>query len=216
MRDASGSCPAELLERVLFDAIAAAGHSLRLTCLMGERPGPAEAALSLRGCSCMSTPLSGWCDRWYGFSDDEVQTLPGHAGREEYLDDAREWPEGYRFGRTYCSSPARVIDFLTAVARRRCGPICMGYADSLSRAVGDWNLERLFRLCSIYLNRMDALRLRFVWAPSSRMTLASMMFGLRYTCPASSRRIWLRSRETALAPVLCVCPMVNFVRRCVS
>lgn len=35
LRDACGSCPAELLERVLFDAIAAAGHSLRLTCLMG-------------------------------------------------------------------------------------------------------------------------------------------------------------------------------------
>lgn len=147
MRDASGSCPAELLERVLFDAIAAAGHSLRLTCLMGERPGPAESALSLRGCSyCMSTPLSGRCDRWYGFSDDEVQTLLGHAGREEYLDDAREWLEGYRFGRTYCSSPARVIDFLN----RGCTPPVRadlyGYADSLSRAVGDWNLERLSTL----------------------------------------------------------------------
>ena len=45
-RDASGAGPAELFDRVLFDAIAAAGNSLRLTCLMGERPGPAEAALS--------------------------------------------------------------------------------------------------------------------------------------------------------------------------
>ena len=57
-RDASGADPAELLDRVLFDAIAAAGDSLRLACLMGEYPGPAELALSLRGCSyCMSTPL---------------------------------------------------------------------------------------------------------------------------------------------------------------
>ena len=60
MRDACGFCPAGLLDRVLFDAIAAAGDSLRLACLMGEYPGPAEVALSLRGCSCcMSTPLSG-------------------------------------------------------------------------------------------------------------------------------------------------------------
>lgn len=147
MRDACGSCPAELLDRVLFDAIATAHDSLRLACLMGERPGPAETALSLRGCSyCMSTPLSGWCDRWFGFSDDEVQALLGHAGRGEYLDDAREWFEGYRFGGFYCSSPARVIDFLN----RGCTPPVRadlyGYADSLSRAVGDWDLERLSTL----------------------------------------------------------------------
>ena len=146
-RDAFGADPAELFDRVLFDSIATAGDSLRLACLMGERPGPAMVALSSRGCSCcMSTPLSTWCDRWFGFSDDEVQALLGHAGRGEYLDNAREWFEGYRFGRCYCSSPARVIDFLN----RGCTPPVRadlyGYADSLSRAVGDWNLERLSTL----------------------------------------------------------------------
>ena len=146
-RGASGADPAKLFDRVLFDAIAAAGDSLRLACLMGEHPGPAETALSLRGCSyCMSTPLSGCCDRWFGFSDDEVRALLGHAGCEEYLDDAREWFEGYRFGRFYCSSPARVIGFLN----RGCTPPVRadlyGYADSLSRAVGDWNLGRLATL----------------------------------------------------------------------
>lgn len=147
MRDACGSCPAELLDRVLFDAIAAAGDSLRLACLMGERPGPAVAALSSRGCSnCMSTPLSTRCDRWFGFSDDEVQALLGHAGRGEFLDDAREWFEGYRFGRFYCSSPARVIDFLN----RGCTPPVRadlyGFADSLSRVAVDWSLDRLSTL----------------------------------------------------------------------
>ncbi|MFR7385961.1 MAG: AAA family ATPase [Collinsella sp.] len=147
MRDACGSCPAELLDRVLFDAIAAAGDSLRLARLMGERPGPAVAALSSRGCSnCMSTPLSTWCDRWFGFSDDEVQALLGHAGRGEFLDDAREWFEGYRFGRFYCSSPARVIDFLN----RGCTPPVRadlyGFADSLSRVAVDWSLDRLSTL----------------------------------------------------------------------
>lgn len=146
-RGASGADPAKLFDRVLFDAIAAAGDSLRLACLMGEHPCPAETALSLRGCSyCMSTPLSGCCDRWFGFSDDEVQALLSHAGRGEYLDDAREWFEGYRFGRFYCSNTARVIDFLN----RGCTPPVRadlyGYADSLSRAVGDWNLEKLSTL----------------------------------------------------------------------
>lgn len=145
--DASGVGPVELLDRVLFDAIAAAGDSLRLACLMGEYPGPAETALSLHGCSyCVSTPLSTWCDRWFGFSDAEVQALLGHAGRGEYLDDVREWFEGYRFGGFYCSSPARVIGFLN----RGCTPPVRadlyGYADSLSRTVGDWNLERLATL----------------------------------------------------------------------
>lgn len=146
-RDASGADPAGLFNRVLFEAIAAAGNSLRLACLMGERPGPAEAALSSRGCSyCMSTPLSTWCDRRFGFSDDEVQALLSHAGRGEYLDDAREWFEGYRFGRFYCSSPARVVDFLN----RGCTPPVRadlyGYADSLSGVVGVWNLDRLSTL----------------------------------------------------------------------
>lgn len=144
MRDACGFCPAELLDRVLFDAIAAAGDSLRLACLMGEHPGPAEAALSLRGCSYyLATPLSTWCDRWFGFSDDEVHALLSHAGCGEHLDDAREWLEGYRFGGFYCSSPERVVDFLD----RGCTPPLRadlyGYADCLSRVVGGWNLDRL-------------------------------------------------------------------------
>lgn len=143
-RGVSGADSAELFDCVLFDAIAAAGDSLRLACLMGERPGPAEAALSLRSCSyCLSTPLSTWCDRWFGFSDAEVEALLSHAGRKEYLEDAREWLEGYRFGRAYCSSPARVIDFLDRGCTAPVRADLYGYADCLSRVVAGWNLDRL-------------------------------------------------------------------------
>ena len=149
-RGASGADSAGLLERVLFDALAAAGNSLRLTCLMGERPGPAVAALSSRSCSyCLSTPLSTWCDRWFGFSDAEVEALLNHAGRKEYLDDAREWLEGYRFGRAYCSSPARVIGFLDRGCTAPVRADLYGYADCLSRVVCDWNLDRLSALFNL-------------------------------------------------------------------
>lgn len=141
---ASGTDPAGLFDRVLFEAIAAAHDSLRLTCLMGERPGPAEASLSSRSCSyCLTTPLSTWCDRWFGFSDAEVEALLNHAGREECLDDAREWLEGYRFGRAYCSSPARVIGFLDRGCTAPVRADLYGYADCLSRVVAGWNLDRL-------------------------------------------------------------------------
>ena len=143
-RDAS--C-AEYLDQVLFDAIAHAGDSLRLTCLMGERPGPAELALSQRGVSYRSaTPLSAWCDRRFGFSDDEVQVLLGRVGRNDCLDDAREWLEGYRFGGFYCSSPERVVDYAhrDCVAPVRADLYC--YADRLGACVGDWNLIRLSTL----------------------------------------------------------------------
>ena len=141
---ASGTDLAGLFDRVLFEAIAAAHDSLRLTCLMGERPGPAEAALSSRSCSyCLTTPLSTWCDRWLGFSDAEVEALLNHAGREECLDDAREWLEGYRFGRAYCSSPARVIGFLDRGCTAPVRADLYGYADCLSRVVAGWNLDRL-------------------------------------------------------------------------
>lgn len=143
-RDASDADPAELLDRVLFDAIATARDSLRLTCLMGECPGPAEAALSSRSCSyCLSTPLSTCCDRWFGFSDAEVEALLNHTGHEEYLDDAREWLEGYRFGRAYCSSPERVIGFLDRGCTAPVRADLYGYADCLSRVVAGWNLDRL-------------------------------------------------------------------------
>lgn len=143
-RVASGADPAGIFDRVLFEAIATARDSLRLTCLMGECPGPAEAALSSRGCSyCLTTPLSAWCDRWFGFSDAEVEALLNHAGREEYLNDAREWLEGYRFGRTYCSSPARVIGFLGRGCTAPVRADLYGYADCLSRVVAGWNLDRL-------------------------------------------------------------------------
>ena len=66
-----------------------------------------------------------------------------HAGREEYLDDAREWLEGYRFGRAYCSSPERVIGFLGRGCTAPVRADLYGYADCLSRVVAGWNLDRL-------------------------------------------------------------------------
>ena len=152
-RGASGADSADLFDRVLFEAIATAGDSLRLTCLMGECPRPAEVALSLHGCSyCLTTPLSTWCDRWFGFSDAEVQSLLNHAGREEYLDYAREWLEGYRFGRAYCSSPERVIGFLDRGCTAPVRADLYGYADCLSRVVAGWNLDRL----SVFFDLLEA------------------------------------------------------------
>ena len=79
----------------------------------------------------------------FRFSDAEVQALLNHAGREEYLEDAREWLEGYRFGRAYCSSPARVIGFLDRGCTAPVRADLYGYADCLSRVVAGWNLDRL-------------------------------------------------------------------------
>lgn len=147
MKGRRDSSCAEYLDRVLFDTIAYAGGSLRLTCLMGEHPGSVELALSQRGVSYRSaTPLSAWCDRRFGFSDDECQALLNLMKREDSLDDAREWLEGYRFGGFYCSSPERVMDFL----RRGCtAPVrtdLYSYADRLSACVNDWNLMCLSAL----------------------------------------------------------------------
>ena len=136
--------PAELLERVLFDAIASAGYSLRLACLMGERPGPAGAALARTGCSFrVATPLSSWCDRWFGFSDAECQALLERAGRKDCLDEAREWLEGYRFGEFYCDNPGRLISYMDRGCKPPARTDLYGYADRLSNVMGDWNLDRL-------------------------------------------------------------------------
>ena len=136
--------PAELLERMLFNAIGSAGDSLRLACLMGERPGPAEAALTRAGCSFrLATPLSSWCDRWFGFSDAECQALLGRVSCGDCLDEAREWLEGYRFGEFYCENPGRLIDFMDRGCMPPARTDLYGYADCLSNVMGDWNLDRL-------------------------------------------------------------------------
>ena len=136
--------PAGLLERVLFDAIASAGDSLRLACLMGERPGPAEAALARTGCSFrVATPLSSWCDRWFGFSDAECQALLERAGCKDCLDEAREWLEGYRFGEFYCQSSGRMIDFMDRGCTSPARADLYKFADRLSEVIGDWSLDRL-------------------------------------------------------------------------
>lgn len=136
--------PAELLERMLFNAIASAGDSLRLACLMGERPGPAGAALARTGCSFrLATPLSSWCDRWFGFSDAECQALLKRAGRKDCLDEAREWLEGYRFGEFYCENPGRLIDYMDRGYIPPARTDLYGYADCLSNVTCDWNLDRL-------------------------------------------------------------------------
>lgn len=136
--------PAELLQRVLFDAIASAGDLLRLACLMGERPGPAEAALTRADCSFrLATPLSSWCDRWFGFSDAECQALLGRAGHKDCLDEAREWLEGYRFGEFYCENPGRLIGYMDRGCMPPARTDLYGYADCLSNVMCDWNLDRL-------------------------------------------------------------------------
>ena len=136
--------PAELLERILFNAIASTGYSLRLACLMGERPGPAEAALTRTGCPFrLTTPLSSWCDCWSGFSDAECQALLGRAGRKDCLDEAREWLEGYRFGEFYCENPGRLIGYMYRGCMPPARTDLYGYADCLSNSMGDWNLDRL-------------------------------------------------------------------------
>lgn len=136
--------PAELLERMPFNAIASAGDSLRLACLMGERPGPVEAALARTGCSFrVATPLSSWCDRWFGFSDAECQALLERAGRKDCLDEAREWLEGYRFGEFYCENPGRLIGYMDRGCMPPARTDLYGYADCLSNVMGYWNLNRL-------------------------------------------------------------------------
>lgn len=140
----SAVAPAELLERMLFNAIASTGDSLRLACLMGERPGPAETVLTRTGCSFrLATPLSSWCDRWFGLSDAECQALLGRAGRKDCLDEAREWLEGYRFGEFYCENPGRLISYMNRGCLPPARTDLYGYADRLSNVMGDWNLDRL-------------------------------------------------------------------------
>ena len=143
-KGAYGSCFVELLDRLLFDVIVSSIDSLRLVCLMGERPGPAQAAFAHRNCPyCLASPLSSWCDRRFGFSDAENRVLLDCAGQSDRLACAREWFEGYRFGGFYCSNPARVVEFLS----RGCLPptrfdVCC-YADCLNETVGTWDLRWL-------------------------------------------------------------------------
>jgi len=57
--------------------------------------------------------------RYFGFLEDEVDTMLEVADRKEAAKDIKEWYDGYIFGNSYVYCPWDVINYLSALKKRR-------------------------------------------------------------------------------------------------
>ena len=57
--------------------------------------------------------------RYFGFLEDEVDTMLEVADRKEAAKDIKEWYDGYVFGNSYVYCPWDVINYLSALKKRR-------------------------------------------------------------------------------------------------
>lgn len=62
----------------------------------------------------MDTPLDSRFDERFGFTDAEVEALATYLGHPGCMPQAREWYDGYRFGRVDVYNPWSVICYLDA------------------------------------------------------------------------------------------------------
>ena len=66
----------------------------------------------------VNTTLSSEFDERYGFTDAEVAALATYLGHADCMAEAREWYDGYRFGKTDVYNPWSVLNYL----KQDCAP----------------------------------------------------------------------------------------------
>lgn len=109
---------AGFLKGWLTGALKDGGAALAFACLTGVQRISKESVFSDLNNLTVSTPLSQDFDERYGFTDAEVQALAAYLGHPGRMDEAREWYDGYRFGRVDVYNPWSVLNYL----RQGCSP----------------------------------------------------------------------------------------------
>ena len=88
------------------------GAALSFACLTGVQRISKESIFSDLNNITVSTALSTEFDERYGFTDAEVAALAEYLGHSGCMDEAREWYDGYRFGKTDVYNPWSVLNYL--------------------------------------------------------------------------------------------------------
>ena len=100
------------LKRWLTGALKDGGEALAFACLTGVQRISKESIFSDLNNLVVNTALSTEFDERFGFTDDEVAALAAYLGDPGCMPEAREWYDGYRFGKIDVYNPWSVINFL--------------------------------------------------------------------------------------------------------
>lgn len=95
----------------LTGAVKDGGTALAFSCLTGVQRISKESIFSGLNNLTISTPLTVRFDERYGFTEAEVEALATYLGHPECMPEAREWYDGYRFGRMDVYNPWSVINY---------------------------------------------------------------------------------------------------------
>lgn len=106
------------LKRWLTGALKDGGEALQFACLTGVQRISKESIFSDLDNITVSTPLSTDFDERFGFTQAEVCALASYLGRQDCLDEAKEWYDGYRFGRVDAYNPWSFLNYL----KQGCAP----------------------------------------------------------------------------------------------
>lgn len=102
------------MRRWLTGAIKDGGMALAFACLTGVQRISRESIFSGLNNLHVSTSLNIQFDERYGFTDAEVEALATYLGHPECMAEARDWYDGYRFGRVDVYNPWSVLNYLYA------------------------------------------------------------------------------------------------------
>ena len=102
----------------LTGALKDGGAALAFACLTGVQRISKESIFSDLNNITVNTTLSSEFDERYGFTDAEVAALAAYLGHADCMTEAREWYDGYRFGKTDVYNPWSVLNYF----KQDCAP----------------------------------------------------------------------------------------------
>lgn len=102
----------DFLKGWLTGALKDGGAALAFACLTGVQRITKESVFSDLNNLYVSTPIEDDFDERYGFTDAEVEAMATYFGYPDCMPEAREWYDGYRFGRNDVYNPWSTICYL--------------------------------------------------------------------------------------------------------
>lgn len=101
----------DFMKTWLVGALKEGGDSLAFGCLTGVQRISKESIFSDLNNLYVDTALSSEFDERYGFTDTEVAALGAYLGYSDFMEEARHWYDGYRFGNVDVYNPWSVLNY---------------------------------------------------------------------------------------------------------
>lgn len=99
------------LKSWLTGTLKGSGDIMAFACLAGVQRISKESIFSDLNNLSVNTALSSESDERYGFTEAEVAALGAYLGYDGFMDEARQWYDGYRFGKQDIYNPWSMLNY---------------------------------------------------------------------------------------------------------